>query len=320
VAAAIETMKGITIGDPLDPKNFMGPLVSKHHRARVLHLIERARAAGGKVAYGGGIPKGHEKGYFIEPTLFVDVKPDDIIAQEEAFGPVLAVIPYQDEAEALRIANNSEYGLSATVAAATDEEALPSPTICVPVRSVSTGVCGCASTFPSAVTSKVAWDASSAWKAWLLTWKPRSSAYLLASRPRHSLGAKPNSDEKDMSVMNQAVIVDAVRTPMGRGKMGGALSSVHPSELLAAVFRALVDRNRLDPGTVDDVLVGCVSQAGEQSNTPGRMGWLSAGFPEHVPATTIERKCGSSQQAIHFAAQVSWRVSTTLPSPGESSR
>ncbi len=103
--------------------------------------------------------------------------------------------------------------------------------------------------------------------------------------------------------MNQAVIVDAVRTPMGRGKMGGALSSVHPSELLAAVFRALVDRNRLDPGTVDDVLVGCVSQAGEQSNTPGRMGWLSAGFPEHVPATTIERKCGSSQQAIHFAAQ-----------------
>ena len=124
VTAAIETMKGITIGDPLDPNNFMGPLVSKHHRSRVLNLIERARDAGGKVAYGGGIPKGHEKGYFIEPTLFVDVKPDDIIAQEEAFGPVLAVIPYKDEAEALKIANHSEYGLSATVAAATDEEAI----------------------------------------------------------------------------------------------------------------------------------------------------------------------------------------------------
>src|SRR4051794_37404782 len=100
-----------------------------------------------------------------------------------------------------------------------------------------------------------------------------------------------------------AVIVDAVRTPMGRGKAGGALSSVHPTDLLASVLEALVERNGIDPGSVDDVLVGCVAQVGEQSNTPSRMAWLAAGYPEHVPSTTIERKCGSSQQAVHFAAQ-----------------
>jgi len=103
--------------------------------------------------------------------------------------------------------------------------------------------------------------------------------------------------------MDAAVIVDAVRTPMGRGKPGGALSSVHPAELLATLFKALVARNDLDPGMVEDVIIGCVNQVGEQSTTPGRVGWLAAGFPQHVPATTIDRKCGSSQQAIHFAAQ-----------------
>ena len=103
--------------------------------------------------------------------------------------------------------------------------------------------------------------------------------------------------------MPEAIIVDAIRTPMGRAKAGAALADVHPVELLAQVFAALVERNRLDPGTVDDVLCGCVSQAGEQAGTPGRMAWLAAGFPEHVPATTIDRKCGSSQQAVHFAAQ-----------------
>jgi acetyl-CoA C-acetyltransferase/acetyl-CoA acyltransferase len=90
---------------------------------------------------------------------------------------------------------------------------------------------------------------------------------------------------------------------MGRGKPGGALSEVHPTDLLAGVLSALVERNRLDPGRIDDVIVGCVSQAGEQSGGPGRMALLAAGFPIHVPATTIDRKCGSSQQAIHFGAQ-----------------
>ena len=103
--------------------------------------------------------------------------------------------------------------------------------------------------------------------------------------------------------MPDAVIVDAVRSPMGRGKQGGALSGVHPVDLLAAVLTGLMDRTGLDPGTVDDVMVGCVGQVGEQSATPGRRAWLAAGFPVHVPSTTIDRQCGSSQQAVDFAAQ-----------------
>ena len=79
--------------------------------------------------------------------------------------------------------------------------------------------------------------------------------------------------------MPSAVIVDAVRSPMGRGKPGGALSGLHPVDLLAQVLTALVERTGIDPGTVDDVLVGCVGQAGEQSATPGRQAWLAAGFP-----------------------------------------
>jgi acetyl-CoA acyltransferase len=103
--------------------------------------------------------------------------------------------------------------------------------------------------------------------------------------------------------MTQAVIVDAVRSPVGRGRPNGALATVHPVELLAQVLAALVERNDLDPGLVEDVIIGCVSQAGEQATTPGRMAWLAAGYPVEVPSTTIDRRCGSSQQAAHFAAQ-----------------
>ncbi|WP_040841755.1 thiolase family protein [Nocardia brevicatena] len=106
-----------------------------------------------------------------------------------------------------------------------------------------------------------------------------------------------------MSWRRDAVIVDAVRTGTGRGKPGGALAEVHPVDLLSEVFSALIRRNGIDPGSVDDVVIGCVSQVGEQSATPGRMAWLAAGLPAHVPATTVDRKCGSGQQAIHFAAQ-----------------
>jgi len=100
-----------------------------------------------------------------------------------------------------------------------------------------------------------------------------------------------------------AVVVEAVRTPMGRGKVTGALAGVHAVDLLAQTFAGLMDRSGVDPALVDDVLVGCVSQAGEQAATPGRQAWLAAGYPEHVPGTTIERKCGSGQQAIDFAVQ-----------------
>ncbi|MDH6235874.1 thiolase family protein [Cryobacterium sp. CG_9.6] len=102
---------------------------------------------------------------------------------------------------------------------------------------------------------------------------------------------------------NEAVIVDIVRTPSGRGKPGGALSTVHPADLLAGVLTELLNRNDLDPAIVDDVIGGCVSQVGEQSYNVTRTALLSAGFPDSVPGTTIDRQCGSSQQAVTFAAQ-----------------
>ncbi|MBC7442200.1 MAG: thiolase family protein [Ramlibacter sp.] len=102
---------------------------------------------------------------------------------------------------------------------------------------------------------------------------------------------------------NEAVIVDVVRTASGRGKPGGALSGVHPADLLAGVLSELVSRNGLDPALVEDVIGGCVSQVGEQGYNVTRTALLSAGFPDSVPGTTIDRQCGSSQQAATFAAQ-----------------
>ena len=101
--------------------------------------------------------------------------------------------------------------------------------------------------------------------------------------------------------MATAVIVDAVRTPLGR--RNGALRDWHPVDLAAHVLRALVDRTGLDPAVVDDVIAGCVSQSGEQGLNLARNAALAAGFPESVPGTTVDRQCGSGQQALHFAAQ-----------------
>jgi acetyl-CoA acyltransferase len=101
--------------------------------------------------------------------------------------------------------------------------------------------------------------------------------------------------------LREAVLVGAVRTPIGR--RGGALAGWHPSDLLAHVLCELVERTGVDPGVVDDVVGGCVSQVGEQSTNVTRNAWVAAGLPWHVPATTVDRQCGSSQQALHFAAQ-----------------
>ncbi|HEX5201956.1 MAG TPA: acetyl-CoA C-acetyltransferase [Actinoplanes sp.] len=101
--------------------------------------------------------------------------------------------------------------------------------------------------------------------------------------------------------MSEAYIVSAVRSPMGR--RNGALSDVHPADLAGHVIAAAVERAGVDPGVVDDVILGCVDQLGGQSTNVARTAWLSAGLPEHVPGTTIDRQCGSSQQAVHFAAQ-----------------
>jgi len=103
--------------------------------------------------------------------------------------------------------------------------------------------------------------------------------------------------------MTTAVIIDVLRTPSGRGKAGGALAHEHPADLFASVLSALVERNGLDPALVDDVIGGCVSQAGTQAVNITRSAVLAAGFPESVPAVTIDRQCGSSQQATTFAAQ-----------------
>jgi acetyl-CoA acyltransferase len=102
-------------------------------------------------------------------------------------------------------------------------------------------------------------------------------------------------------VAREAVIIEAVRTPLG--KRNGSLKDWHPVDLLAEVLNETVDRSGIDPSLVDDVVCGCVSQIGEQSLNVGRNGWLAAGLPEEVPATTVDRQCGSSQQAAHFAAQ-----------------
>jgi len=100
--------------------------------------------------------------------------------------------------------------------------------------------------------------------------------------------------------MRDAVIVDAVRTPVGKRK--GALSSLHPAALSALVLNALAERNAIDPAVVDDVVWGCVAQAGEQTMDIARNAVLSAGWPLSVPGTTVDRQCGSSQQSVHFAA------------------
>jgi acetyl-CoA C-acetyltransferase len=101
--------------------------------------------------------------------------------------------------------------------------------------------------------------------------------------------------------MSEAYIVDAVRTPVGR--RGGGLARVHPADLGAHSLGALVERTGIDPAAVEDVVFGCVDTVGGQAGDIARTCWLVAGFPEHVPGTTIDRQCGSSQQAIHFAAQ-----------------
>lgn len=101
--------------------------------------------------------------------------------------------------------------------------------------------------------------------------------------------------------MTEAVIVDAVRTPIGRRK--GMFAGIHPVDLLAQLMTQALHRNQIDPKLVDDVIIGCVDQVGEQGANIARNAWLSAGLPESVPGTSIDRQCGSSLQALHFAAQ-----------------
>ena len=108
----------------------------------------------------------------------------------------------------------------------------------------------------------------------------------------------------------EAYIVDAVRTPVG--KRGGGLSAAHPADLGAHVLRALVERSDIDPRAVEDVVFGCVDAIGPQAGNIARTCWLAAGLPEEIPGVTIDRQCGSSQQAVHFAAQAVMSGTTDL--------
>src|SRR3979409_265129 len=112
------------------------------------------------------------------------------------------------------------------------------------------------------------------------------------------LGTQPTSQRS--SAMTEAVIVEAVRSPVG--KRNGGLSGVHPGELSAQVLNGLAERAGIDPEIVDDVIWGCVMQAGEQALAIARTAVLAAGWPESVPGVTVDRQCGSSQQSVHFAA------------------
>jgi aldehyde dehydrogenase (NAD+) len=121
VKAAFESFP---YGDPTNLENMAGPLINAKQRTRVLGYIEKGKAEGAKCIVGGGPATQFDKGYFVQPTVFIDVDPDSTIAQEEIFGPVLAVIPYKDDDDAVRIANNSRYGLSGGVMSASLDRAM----------------------------------------------------------------------------------------------------------------------------------------------------------------------------------------------------
>ncbi len=124
VAIVKEAFESFQYGDPTDFNNMAGPLINARQRDRVLGLIETGKAEGSKCIVGGGAATQFDKGYFVQPTLFVDVDPDSTLAQQEIFGPVLVVIPYDDDDDAVRIANNSKYGLSGGVVSADFDRAL----------------------------------------------------------------------------------------------------------------------------------------------------------------------------------------------------
>ena len=124
LALADSMMAGVTYGDPWDSANLQGPLISAKQRDRVMGYIEKGKAEGARLVRGGSRPAQFDKGFFVEPTLFADVDPGATIAQEEIFGPVLVVIPFDDDDDAVRIANDSIYGLSGAVTSASEERAM----------------------------------------------------------------------------------------------------------------------------------------------------------------------------------------------------
>jgi aldehyde dehydrogenase (NAD+) len=120
--AVVKAVRAVPYGDPRDPKNVMGPVIRKSQQERILGIIERGRSQA-RLVTGGGVPKGLERGYYVEPTLFADVPNESPLAQDEIFGPVLCAIPYEDDDDAVRIANDTRYGLSGAVSGADEARA-----------------------------------------------------------------------------------------------------------------------------------------------------------------------------------------------------
>jgi aldehyde dehydrogenase (NAD+) len=118
------SFRGVPYGDPTNPSNIQGPQINARQRERILSYFESAREEGARIVVGGGRPAHLEKGYFVEPTLIADVDNGMRVAREEIFGPALVVIPYEDEDDAVRIANDNEYGLSGAVTSASEARAL----------------------------------------------------------------------------------------------------------------------------------------------------------------------------------------------------
>src|SRR3954464_7974787 len=129
---------------------------------------------------------------------------------------------------------------------------------------------------------------------------PTGRAWLIRMAPAGLFRAPGPTPQPEEKRVRDAVIVDAVRTPIG--KRNGSLAGIHPAHLSAHVLRALAERTGVEPAEIDDVIWGCVSQVADQSGNIGRIAVLAAGWPESVPSTTVDRRCGSSQQAVHFAA------------------
>jgi acyl-CoA reductase-like NAD-dependent aldehyde dehydrogenase len=166
VSALAEAFAELTVGDPRDPATDVGAMVTRKHYERVLDYLASAQKEGGTFAVGGGRAPGHDVGYYVAPTIITGVSPDAKVAQEEIFGPVLTVLTYQDEEEAVRIANGTEFGLSGAVYSTDTEHALRvAQRINSGTVNLNNGIPS-TSASPSAASSSPATAANSAPRAW----------------------------------------------------------------------------------------------------------------------------------------------------------
>ena len=275
-----ERAKKLVPGDPFDKNTRLGAVVSKKQQETVLGYIDKGKSEGASVVAGGNAAKVNGKGYFVEATIFDGVKPEMTISREEIFGPVLAVLAFDDVEEAVHLANQSMYGLAAGIW----------------TRDISKA-------------HRVA-HAIRAGTVWINTYNiydpaaPFGGYKQSGFRPRSGPdGAGWVSGDEDGvgGVVTDAFITTALRTPVGRA--GGALAEVRADDLAAIAVKAVVERSGIPPARIEDVIFGCTNQAGEDNRNVARMAALLAGLPVEVPGQTVNRLCGSGLQAVISAAQ-----------------